>query len=40
MEGNTKQQYRVPETNVFKLVVEPAILVGSGGCDPLIPEDI
>lgn len=33
MEGDTKQQYRAPETTFFKLVVEPAILVGSGGCD-------
>lgn len=40
MEGDTKQQYRSPETTVFKLEVEPAILIGSGGSDPLIPEDI
>ena len=40
MEGDTKQQYRSPETTVFKLEVEHAILIGSGGSDPLIPEDI
>ena len=39
MEGNTKQQYRTPETTVLELEVEPAILIGSGS-DPLIPEDI
>ena len=40
MKGDTKQQYRTPETTVFKLEVELAILIGSGSCDPLIPEDI
>ena len=40
MEGDTKQQYRTPETTVLELEVEPAILIGSGGSDPLIAEDI
>jgi hypothetical protein len=40
MKGDTKQQYRAPETTVLELDIEYAILVGSGGCDPLIPEDI
>lgn len=40
MKGDTKQQYKAPETTVLELDIEYAILGGSGGCDPLIPEDI
>lgn len=40
MKGDTKQQYRTPETTVLELEVESAILSGSSGSDPLIPDDI
>ncbi len=35
-----KKTYLAPETTVLELEVESSILVGSGGTDPLIPEDI
>lgn len=35
-----KETYLAPETVVFGLETESTILVGSGGTDPLIPEDI
>lgn len=40
MEGYTKQLYLAPETSVLELEIESSVLVGSGGTDPLIPEDI
>ena len=40
MEGHTKELYLTPETSVLELQTENSILVGSGGTDPLIPEDI
>lgn len=37
---NAKETYQSPVTIVFGLETESTILVGSGGSDPLIPEDI
>ncbi len=40
MEVTTKEMYLSPETIVHNLEIENPVLVGSGGSDPLIPEDI
>ena len=40
MKGDTKQQYKAPETTVLELDIEYAILGGSGNADPLFPEHI
>lgn len=40
MQAYVKKAYMAPETTVLELEVESSILVGSGGTDPLIPEDI
>ena len=36
----TQETYLPPITAVFRLETESNILVGSGGTDPFIPEDI
>lgn len=39
-EEKAKETYLPPVTIVFGLETKKIILVGSGGSDPLIPEDI
>ena len=40
MAMQTKDKYITPETEVLELQTEGGVLVGSGGTDPFIPEDI
>lgn len=39
-EEKAKETYLPPVTIVFGLETKNIILIGSGGSDPLIPEDI
>lgn len=40
MAMQTKDKYITPKTEVLELQTKGVVLVGSGGTDPFIPEDI